>query len=97
MIPLPPFCQTPGPVSVAQSYLRNLILERWEAEIHACEKEKKLQLLEIAPGTGLTIIQATLQRLVSERWDAEVKRCEEAKRAQLLELLLAAHGITRLV
>ncbi|KAG2106483.1 hypothetical protein BD769DRAFT_1393171 [Suillus cothurnatus] len=93
MIPLPPFHQTPGPVSVAQSYLQNLILERWEAEIHACEKEKKLQLLEIAPGTGLTIIQATLQRLVSERWDAEVKRCEEAKRAQLLELLLAAHDV----
>jgi hypothetical protein len=45
----------------------------------------------------LTIIQASVRRLVIERWDAEVKRCEEAKRAQLLELLLAAHGITRLV
>ncbi|KAG1872174.1 hypothetical protein F4604DRAFT_1925770 [Suillus subluteus] len=97
MIPLPPFRQTPGPISVAQTYLRKLILERWEAEIQACKKEKKLQLLEIVPGTGLTLIQASLQRLVSERWDAEVKRCEEAKRAQLLELLLAAHGITRLV
>ncbi|KAG1847774.1 hypothetical protein C8R48DRAFT_779115 [Suillus tomentosus] len=45
----------------------------------------------------LTLIQASLRRLVSERWDAEVKRCEEAKKVQLLELLLAAHGITRLV
>ena len=97
MFPLPPFCQTPGPISVSQSYLQRLILERWEAEVKACEKEKTLQLLEIAPGPALPIIQASLQRLVIECWDAEVKHCEKAKQAQLLELLLAAHGISRLV
>ncbi|KAG1773537.1 hypothetical protein EDD22DRAFT_841933 [Suillus occidentalis] len=99
MFPLPPFCQTPGPISVSQSYIRRLILEHWNTEIRYCEKAKKLGQLEIgpAPGLRLTIIQASLQRLVAERWDAEVKRCEEAKRAQLLELLLAAHGIMRLV
>ncbi|KIK43912.1 hypothetical protein CY34DRAFT_106246 [Suillus luteus UH-Slu-Lm8-n1] len=99
MFLLPPFRQTPGPISVSQSYIRRLILEHWNAEIRYCEKAKKLGQLEIgpAPGLRLTIIQASLQRLVADRWDAEVKRCEEAKRAQLLELLLAAHGITRLV
>lgn len=97
MSPLPPFRQTPGPVTVSQTYLRRLIVERWEAEVKACEKSKQLRLLEIAPGPGFTIIQASIRRLVIERWDAEVKRCEEAKRAQLLELLLAAHGISRLV
>jgi hypothetical protein len=82
---------------VAQTYLRKLILECWEAEVQACENAKKLQLLEIAPAKDLTTIQASLQRLVSECWEAEVKHCEEAKKVQLLELLLAAHGITRLV
>ncbi|KAG1793160.1 uncharacterized protein HD556DRAFT_1308880 [Suillus plorans] len=99
MIPLPPFRQTPGPILVSQSYLRRLVLEHWEAEVKACEKAKKLQQLEIAsgPGPALTLIQASLRRLVTDRWDAELKRCEEAKRAQLLELLLAAHGISKLV
>jgi len=72
-------------------------VERWEAEVKACEKSKQLQLLEIAPGPGFTIIQASIRRLVIERWDAEVKCCKEAKWVQLLELLLAAHGISRLV
>ncbi|KAG2117746.1 hypothetical protein DEU56DRAFT_918947 [Suillus clintonianus] len=97
MFPLPPFRQTPGPISVSQSYLRRLILERWEAEVKACEKAKQLQLLEIAPGPALTLMQASLRRIVIDRWDAELKRCEEAKRVQLLELLLGAHGISRLV
>ncbi|KAG0696693.1 hypothetical protein DFH29DRAFT_1004361 [Suillus ampliporus] len=98
MYPLPPFRQTPGPISVSQSYIRRLIIERWDAEIRYCEKAKKLRQFKMRLGQGrLTIIQASLQRLVAERWDAEAKRCEEAKRAQLLELLLAAHGITRLV
>ncbi|KAG1871201.1 hypothetical protein DFJ58DRAFT_722632 [Suillus subalutaceus] len=92
----PPFRQTPGPVTASQNYIRNLILERWEAEVKACEQAKKLQLLEIAPGPAISILQASIQRLVVERWDAEVKRCEEAKRAQLLEVLLAAHGISKL-
>ncbi|KAG1868180.1 hypothetical protein C8R48DRAFT_771878 [Suillus tomentosus] len=97
VFPRPPYRQTPGPISVSQSYLRRLIEERWDAEIRYCKKAKKLRQLEMGPGQRLTIIQASLQRLVAERWDAEVKHCEEAKRAQLLELLLAAHGITRLV
>lgn len=98
MFPRPPFRQTPGPISVSQIYLHKLILERWEAEVKACENAKKLQLIELVPGTGTpSLLQASLRRLVSERWDAEVKRCEEAKRVQLLELLLAAHGILKLV
>ncbi|KAG1794624.1 uncharacterized protein HD556DRAFT_1307983 [Suillus plorans] len=98
MFPRPPFRQTPGPISVSQIYLHKLILERWEAEVKACENAKKLQLIELVPGTGTpSLLQASLRRLVSERWDAEVKHCEEAKRVQLLELLLAAHGILKLV
>ncbi|KAG1775223.1 hypothetical protein EV702DRAFT_1047085 [Suillus placidus] len=77
MLLLPPFCQTPGPITVSQTYVRKLILERWEAEVKACP--------------AISILQASVRRLVVERWDAELKRCEEAKRAQLLEVLLAAH------
>ncbi|KAG2138252.1 hypothetical protein BD769DRAFT_1384772 [Suillus cothurnatus] len=80
MFPVPPYCQTPGPISVAQTYLQKLILERWAAEVQACENAKKLQLLEIAPAKDLTPIQASLQRLVSECWEAEVKHCKEAKK-----------------
>jgi hypothetical protein len=40
MFPLPPFHQTPGPISISQVYLRRLILEYWEAELKACEKAK---------------------------------------------------------
>ncbi|KAG0704056.1 hypothetical protein DFH29DRAFT_997942 [Suillus ampliporus] len=40
MFPLPPFRQTPGPISASQTYLCRLILERWEAEVKACEKAK---------------------------------------------------------
>jgi hypothetical protein len=97
MFPLPPFRQTPGPVSVSQSYLRRLILARWEAEVKGCEHAKKLQLMEIAPGPALTLLQASLRRIIVDRWDAEVRCCEEVKKVQLLELLLAAHGISRLV
>ncbi|KAG1881924.1 hypothetical protein C8R48DRAFT_766903 [Suillus tomentosus] len=92
----PPFRQTPGPITASQNYIRNLILERWEAEVKACKQAKKLQLLEVAPGPAISILQASIRRLIVERWDAEVKRCEEAKRAQLLEVLLAAHGISKL-
>ncbi|KAG2111379.1 hypothetical protein BD769DRAFT_1674372 [Suillus cothurnatus] len=88
MLPVPPYCQTPGPISVAQTYLRKLMLECWAAEVQACKNAKKLQLLEIAPAKDLTPIQASLQRLVSERWEAEVKHCEEAKK-KIDELL---HG-----
>jgi hypothetical protein len=92
----PPFRQTPGPITASQNYIQKLILERWEAEVKACEQAKKLQLLEVAPGPAISILQASIRRLVIERWDAEVKRCGEAKRAQLLEVLLAAHGISKL-
>jgi len=94
---LPPFCQTPGPIVVPQSYLQRLILERWEVEVKGCEHAKNAQLLEIVPGPALTIRQANLHRLIIERWEVEVRCCEEAKWAQLLELVLAAHSISRLV
>ncbi|KAG1867725.1 hypothetical protein F4604DRAFT_1927519 [Suillus subluteus] len=46
MYPLhPPFCQTPGPVMVPQSYLQRLILECWEVEVNGCEHAKNAQLL----------------------------------------------------
>ncbi|KAG1784332.1 uncharacterized protein HD556DRAFT_1311171 [Suillus plorans] len=81
MFPRPPFRQTPGPIWFPK-YTCKLILERWEAEVKACENAKKLQLIELVPGTGTpSLLQASLRRLVSERWDAEVKRCEEAKGA----------------
>ncbi|KAG1809659.1 uncharacterized protein BJ212DRAFT_1302496 [Suillus subaureus] len=94
----PPFRQTPGPILVSQLYLCKLILERWEAEVKACENAKKLQLLELAPGSGTpSLLQASFRRLISEHWDAEVKHCEEVKQVQLLELLLATHDILKLV
>ncbi|KAG1850230.1 hypothetical protein DFJ58DRAFT_729323 [Suillus subalutaceus] len=76
MFPLPPFRQTPGPISVSQSYLHRLIVERWEAEVNACEQAKKQQLSEIAPGPNISILQASLRRIVGKRWDAELKRSE---------------------
>jgi hypothetical protein len=94
---LPPFCQTPGPIVVPQSYLQRLILEHWEVEVKGCEHAKNAQLLEIVLGPALTIRQANLCRLIIEHWEVEVRHCEEAKWAQLLELVLAAHGISRLV
>lgn len=97
MFPLPPFRQTPGPISASQSYVQRLILARWEAEVKRCEHGKKLQLMEIAPGPALTLLQASLRRIIVDRWDAELRCCEEVKKVQLLELLLAAHGISRLV
>ncbi|KAG2756758.1 hypothetical protein P692DRAFT_20714539, partial [Suillus brevipes Sb2] len=66
------------------------------AEVKACEQAKKLQLLEVAPGTALSILQASIQRLVVEHWDVKVKRCKKAKWAQLLKVLLAAHSIFKL-
>lgn len=56
--PVPPYRQTPAPLTVSQNYI---------------------------------------YRLVGDRWDAEIKRCEEARKAHLLEVLLAAHGIRKLV
>ncbi|KAG2116893.1 hypothetical protein BD769DRAFT_1672750 [Suillus cothurnatus] len=91
----PPFCQTPSPITASQNYIQKLILERWEAEVKACEQAKKLQLLEVAPGPAISILQASIRRLVIERWDAEVKRCGEAKWAQLLEEFPTRGGIKR--
>lgn len=93
----PPYRQTPGPITASQTYVNKLIVECWEAEVKACEQAKKLKLLEVAPGPAISILQASVRRLVIEHWDAEVKCCEEAKWAQLLEVLLAAHGISKLV
>ncbi|KAG2362144.1 hypothetical protein BDR07DRAFT_1485143 [Suillus spraguei] len=60
MFPIPPFRQTPGPISVSQPYLHKLILVHLEAEVKACEQAKKLQLSEIAPGQNITILQESL-------------------------------------
>jgi hypothetical protein len=88
----------PGPVTVSQTYMRRVILERWDAEVKACELARKTQLMDPISGPSITPAQqAYLKRLIIERWDAEVKRCEEARKAHLLELLLAAHGISNLV
>ncbi|KAG2040380.1 hypothetical protein BDR03DRAFT_1007986 [Suillus americanus] len=58
---LPPFHQMPGPISVSQSYLRRLIVERWDTKICYCEKAKKLCQFEMGLGQGrFTIIQASL-------------------------------------
>jgi len=97
MIPLPPFRQTPGPITVSQTYLRKLVLERWEAELKGCQEAKKAQILEIKQGPSTPGPHMDLQRLIAERWEAEIRRCEEARKAQLLEILLAAHGISGLV
>ncbi|KAG1784275.1 hypothetical protein EV702DRAFT_1191273 [Suillus placidus] len=95
LYPLPPFRQTPGPIKASQTYLRTLVLERWDAEIRRCEEACKAQLLERVQGP---ITQQTFVReMIAVRWNAEKKRCEEARKVQLMELLLAAHGITTLV
>ncbi|KAG1842939.1 hypothetical protein C8R48DRAFT_780885 [Suillus tomentosus] len=95
LFPLPPFRQTPGPIQASQTYIRTLILERWDVEIRHCEETCKVQLLERIqdPVTH----QAFLRETITQCWSAEKKRCEEARKVQLLELLLAAHGITTLV
>ncbi|KAG0692088.1 hypothetical protein DFH29DRAFT_883109 [Suillus ampliporus] len=93
--PLQPFRQTPGPIMASQTYLRTLVLERWDAEIRRCDDACKAQLTERVPGP-LTY-QTLIRELIIGRWCAEKQRCQEARKVQLLELLLAAHGITSLV
>ncbi|KAG0692304.1 hypothetical protein DFH29DRAFT_882684 [Suillus ampliporus] len=93
--PLQPFRQTPGPIMASQTYLRTLVLERWDAEIRRCDDACKAQLTERVPGP-LTY-QTLIRELIFGRWCAEKQRCQEARKVQLLELLLAAHGITSLV
>lgn len=94
LYPLPPYRQTPGPIKTSQTYLRTLVLERWDAEIRRCEEACKAQLLERVQGP---ITHQTLVReMIVVRWNAEKKRCEEARKVQLMELLLASHGITSL-
>ena len=94
LIPLPPSCQTPGPITASQDYLRTLVMEHWDAEVKLCEEMKKVQLT--AQIQGSTSHQEYIQRLIEQRWGMQVKYCEEARKAQILELLLAAHGIARL-
>jgi len=94
MIPLPPFRQTPGPITTSQDYLRTLVMECWDAEVKLCEEMKKVQLT--APIPGPATLQESVRRLIEERWDMQIKYCEEARKAQLLAQLLAAHGIARL-
>ncbi|KAG1718288.1 hypothetical protein EDB19DRAFT_1838297 [Suillus lakei] len=95
LYPLPPYRQTPGPVKASQTYLRTLVLERWDAEIRRCEEACKAQLLECIQGP--VTHQNFVREMIAGRWNAEKKHCEEACKVQLLELLLAAHGITTLV
>jgi len=93
--PLQPFRQTPGPIVTSQTYLRTLVLERWDAEIRRCEDACKAQLSERVQGP--VTHQSFVRELIVERWKAEKQRCQEARKVQLLELLLAAHGVTTLV
>lgn len=86
--PLQPYRQTPGPITTSQTYLRTLVLERWD---EAC----KAQLSECIQGP--VTHQTYVRELIVGRWHAEKQRCQEACKVQLLELLLAAHGITTLV
>ncbi|KAG1858901.1 hypothetical protein F4604DRAFT_1930949 [Suillus subluteus] len=95
LYPLPPFRQTPGPIQASQTYLRTLVLERWDAEIRRCHEACKVQLLERMQGPATH--QAFMWEQIAGRWNAEKKWCEEARKVQLLELLLAAHGISTLV
>ncbi|KAG1858162.1 hypothetical protein F4604DRAFT_1931189 [Suillus subluteus] len=95
LYPLPPFRQTPGPIQASQTYLRTLVLERWDAEIRRCHEACKVQLLEHMQGPATH--QAFMWEQIAGRWNAEKKWCEEARKVQLLELLLVAHGISTLV
>jgi hypothetical protein len=93
--PVQPFRQTPGPITTSQTYLRTLILERWDAEIRRYDDACKVQLCECFQGP--MTCESFVQELIVGRWNAEKQRCQEAQKVQLLELLLAAHGITNLV
>ncbi|KAG2133731.1 hypothetical protein DEU56DRAFT_913848 [Suillus clintonianus] len=45
--PVPPYRQTPPPVTVSQNYLHRLVADRWDAEVKRCEEARKAQLLEV--------------------------------------------------
>jgi hypothetical protein len=92
--PLASYHQTPGPIKTSQTYLRTLVLERWDAEIRLCEETCRAQLSEHIQGP--VAHQNLVREMISVRWNVEKKRCEESRKVQLLELLLAAHGITTL-
>ncbi|KAG1896503.1 uncharacterized protein F5891DRAFT_1193096 [Suillus fuscotomentosus] len=92
--PLAPYRQTPGPIKTSQTYLRTLVLERWDAEIRLCDESCRVQLSEHIQGPAAH--QNLVQEMIKVRWNAEKKQCEESCKVQLLELLLAAHGITTL-
>ncbi|KAG1846745.1 hypothetical protein F4604DRAFT_1936254 [Suillus subluteus] len=93
--PLQPFRQTPGPITTSQTYLRTLVLQRWDAEIRHCDDACKVQLSERIQGP--VTHQTFVRELIVGRWSAEKQQCQEAQKVQLLELLLAAHGVTTLV
>ncbi|KAG1723579.1 hypothetical protein EDB19DRAFT_1916045 [Suillus lakei] len=92
--PLAPYRQTPGPIKTSQTYLRTLVLERWDAEIRLCDESCRAQLSEHIQGP--VAHQNLVREMITVRWNAEKKRCEESCKVQLLELLLVAHGITTL-
>ncbi|KAG1882620.1 hypothetical protein F4604DRAFT_1678141 [Suillus subluteus] len=72
LYPLPPFRQTPGPIQASQTYLRTLVLERWDAEIRRCHEACKVQLLERMQGPATH--QAFMREQIAGRWNAE-KKC----------------------
>ncbi|KAG1851595.1 hypothetical protein DFJ58DRAFT_842084 [Suillus subalutaceus] len=84
--PLTPHRQNPGPIPTSQTYLRTLVLERWDAELRRCDEACKVQLSERMQGP-----------ISHQTCNTEKKQCEEARKVQLLEILLASHGITSLV
>jgi hypothetical protein len=45
--PVPPYRQTPAPVTVSQNYMYRLVLDHWDAEIKWCEEARKAHLLEV--------------------------------------------------
>ncbi|KAG2356419.1 hypothetical protein BDR07DRAFT_1423333, partial [Suillus spraguei] len=45
--PVPPYHQTPAPVTVSQMYMYRLIGDCWDAKIKRCKEAKKAHLLEV--------------------------------------------------
>ncbi|KAG1736274.1 hypothetical protein EDD22DRAFT_959797 [Suillus occidentalis] len=44
---VPPYRQTPAPLTVSQNYIHRLVADRWDAEIKRCEEARKAHLLEV--------------------------------------------------
>ena len=44
---VPPYRQTPAPLTVSQNYIHRLIADYWDAEIKWCEEVRKAHLLKL--------------------------------------------------